>query len=123
MFYVPVVAGDDLVALAIRRIEGISQLLITAEDAAESTSAIQELQRVLSIDHIEAPALITVVLGEIEKVFEQLVLSDGLRTALPVDELELRHTTVGFEIEWLARIASPEGDVTDSLARLKNMRQ
>ena len=54
------------------------------------------------------------------EVLEQIVLADGLWTALPVNEFELRNAEIRFKVKFLTSIASSKRNVIDTHIRLED---
>src|SRR4051812_35462166 len=85
--------------------EHLLQLVIPAEDAAQSTPAMQELERMMCPENIEILALGRRILRQQHIILEDRILADRFRTAPPADELELRYPQVCLQVEFPPGVA------------------
>ncbi len=77
-------------------VECLSNRVIPAQRALESTTAIQKLQRVFGAEYIEILTLRALALCQQKTILENRVLSDRLWAAAPMNELELSDVLASF---------------------------
>ena len=61
----------------------------------------------LCAQHVEALLFVGVVFGQLEEIFEERILPDGLWSTAPADEIERGNALVRFQVEVSTRFAAP----------------
>ena len=102
-------------------VECLSNRVIPAQHALESTPAIKKLQRVFGAEHVEILTLRALALCQQKKILENRVLSDGLWAAAPMDELELSDAVVGLKIKLASGVSCAEGSLFNLLSDFEAM--
>ena len=79
-----------------------------AEHACDRASVAEEAERGLLVEQVQNASLVRVRVRKVEDVDEHAVLTNRLRSAAPLDELELGDLAVGLEVVVAAGVAGAE---------------